>query len=125
MIKIERQTIGEDRRTLSKLHGVDLSGSERPFQTGVTGQRLNEALNINMSLFYLEQVITEINRHSMYISYRNSMMTMCLRDSIGGNCKTRMIANLSCDFDDVFESLSSCRFVIKVALIKNTAIVNC
>ena len=93
MIQIESQKIGEDKRTLSKLHIVDLSGSERPFQTGVTGQRLNEALNINMSLFYLEQVITEINRHSMYISYRNSMMTMCLRDSIGGNCKTRMIVN--------------------------------
>ena len=84
---------GENKRTLSKLHIVDLSCSERPFQTGVNGQRLNEALNINMSLFYLEQVITEINRHSMYISYRNSMMTMCLRDSIGGNCKTRMIVN--------------------------------
>jgi kinesin family protein 6/9 len=124
MIQIESQKIGEDKRTLSKLHIVDLSGSERPFQTGVTGQRLNEALNINMSLFYLEQVITEINRHSMYISYRNSMMTMCLRDSIGGNCKTRMIANLSCDFDDVFESLSTCRFAQRVALIKNTAVVN-
>jgi len=52
------------------------------------------------------------------------MMTMCLRDSIGGNCKTRMIANLSCDFDDVFESLSTCRFAQRVALIKNTAVVN-
>jgi kinesin family protein 6/9 len=49
---------------------------------------------------------------------------MCLRDSIGGNCKTRMIANLSCDFDDVFESLSTCRFAQRVALIKNTAVVN-
>jgi kinesin family protein 6/9 len=52
------------------------------------------------------------------------MMTMCLRDSIGGNCKTRMIANLSSDFDDVFESLSTCRFAQRVALVKNTAVVN-
>ena len=47
------------------------------------------------------------------------MMTMCLRDSIGGNCKTRMIANLSSDFDDIYESLSTCRFAQRVVLIKN------
>ena len=82
---------------------------------------MTEALNINMSLFYLEQVIIEINNKS---SYRNSMMTMCLRDSIGGNCKTRMIANLSSDFDDIYESLSTCRFAQRVALIKNNAVVN-
>jgi kinesin family protein 6/9 len=52
------------------------------------------------------------------------MMTMCLRDSIGGNCKTRMIANLSSDFDDIYESLSTCRFAQRVALIKNNAVVN-
>ena len=52
------------------------------------------------------------------------MMTMCLRDSLGGNCKTRMIANLSADFDDVLESLSTCRFAQRVALVKNTAVVN-
>ena len=52
------------------------------------------------------------------------MMIMCLRDSIGGNCKTRMIANLSSDFDDIYESLSTCRFAQRVALIKNNAVVN-
>ena len=66
----------------------------------------------------------EINNKSSYIPYRNSMMTMCLRDSLGGNCKTRMIANLSADFDDVLESLSTCRFAQRVALVKNTAVVN-
>ena len=85
---------------------------------------MTEALNINVSLFYLEQVIIEINNKSSYIPYRNSMMTMCLRDSLGGNCKTRMIANLSADFEDVLESLSTCRFAQRVALVKNTAVVN-
>ena len=117
MIQIESQKIGEDLKTLSKLHIVDLSGSEKP-------SRMTEALNINVSLFYLEQVIIEINNKSSYIPYRNSMMTMCLRDSLGGNCKTRMIANLSADFDDVLESLSTCRFAQRVALVKNTAVVN-
>ena len=124
MIQIESQKIGEDLKTLSKLHIVDLSGSEKPFKTNLSGIRMTEALNINVSLFYLEQVIIEINNKSSYIPYRNSMMTMCLRDSLGGNCKTRMIANLSADFDDVLESLSTCRFAQRVALVKNTAVVN-
>ena len=124
MIQIESQKIGEDMRTLSKLHIVDLSGSETPSKTNLSGIRMTEALNINVSLFYLEQVIIEINNKSSYIPYRNSMMTMCLRDSLGGNCKTRMIANLSADFDDVLESLSTCRFAQRVALVKNTAVVN-
>ncbi len=124
MIQIESQKIGEDSKTLSKLHIVDLSGSEKPFKTNLSGIRMTEALNINVSLFYLEQVIIEINNKSSYIPYRNSMMTMCLRDSLGGNCKTRMIANLSADFEDVLESLSTCRFAQRVALVKNTAIVN-
>jgi kinesin family protein 6/9 len=124
MIQIESQKIGEDVKTLSKLHIVDLSGSEKPSKSELSGVRMTEALNINISLFYLESVIIEINNKSKYIPYRNSMMTMCLRDSIGGNCKTRMIANLSSDFDDVFESLSTCRFAQRVALVKNTAVVN-
>ena len=124
MIQIESQKIGEDKKILSKLHIVDLSGSEKPTKTELSGIRMTEALNINMSLFYLEQVIIEINNKSSYISYRNSMMTMCLRDSIGGNCKTRMIANLNSDFDDIYESLSTCRFAQRVALIKNNAVVN-
>jgi len=124
MIQIQSQKIGEDLKTLSKLHIVDLSGSEKPSKTPLSGIRMTEALNINVSLFYLEQVIIEINNKSRYIPYRNSMMTMCLRDSLGGNCKTRMIANLSADFDDVLESLSTCRFAQRVALVKNTAVVN-
>ena len=124
MIQIESQKIGEDVKTLSKLHIVDLSGSEKPSKTELSGIRMTEALNINVSLFYLEQVIIEINNKSGYIPYRNSMMTMCLRDSLGGNCKTRMIANLSADFEDVLESLSTCRFAQRVPLVKNTAVVN-
>lgn len=124
MIQIESQKIGEDKKTLSKLHIVDLSGSEAPGKNDYTGIRMTEALNINISLFYLENVIIALNEKAGYIPYRNSMMTMCLRDSIGGNCKTRMIANLSSDFEDVMESLSTCRFAMRVALVKNTAVVN-
>ena len=47
------------------------------------------------------------------------MMTMVLRDSLGGNCKTKMIANISASTDDIYESLSTCRFARNVSLIQN------
>jgi kinesin family protein 6/9 len=85
---------------------------------------MEEALNINLSLHFLEQVIISLNRKEGHIPYRNSMMTMCLRDSLGGNCKTRMIATLSGEFEDVMESMSTCRFAQRVALVKNIAVKN-
>ena len=56
---------------------------------------------------------------SVYVPYRNSMMTMVLRDSLGGNCKTKMIATLSPNTEDLYESLSTCRFARSVSLIQN------
>ncbi|CDW78814.1 UNKNOWN [Stylonychia lemnae] len=99
MIQLECQKNGEDVKTVSKLHLVDLSGSERPSQTGIDGKTLEEAKNINLSLHYLAQVIECLNEkargnHVTHIPYRNSMMTQILRDSLGGNCKTKMIATM-------------------------------
>jgi kinesin family protein 6/9 len=54
-----------------------------------------------------------------HIPYRNSMMTMVLRDSLGGNCKTKMIATVSAEADDIYESLSTCRFAKRVSKIQN------
>jgi kinesin family protein 6/9 len=51
-------------------------------------------------------------------------MTLVLRDSLGGNCKTRMVATVSCEDDDLDESISTCRFAQRVALIKNNVIRN-
>ncbi|KAM6280655.1 kinesin-like protein KIF6 isoform 2-T2 [Porphyrio hochstetteri] len=109
----------------SKLHLVDLAGSERVAKTGVGGHLLTEAKYINLSLHYLEQVIialAETNRS--HIPYRNSMMTSVLRDSLGGNCMTAMIATLSIDKRNIDESISTCRFAQRVALIKNEAVLN-
>jgi kinesin family protein 6/9 len=124
MFQIESQKIGEDVKTLSKLHIVDLSGSEKPYKTELNGARMEEALNINLSLHFLEQVIVSLNKKEGHIPYRNSMMTMCLRDSLGGNCKTRMIATLSAELIDTMESISTSRFAQRVALIQNKAIKN-
>ncbi|KAM3856766.1 kinesin-like protein KIF6 [Vipera latastei] len=109
----------------SKLHLVDLAGSERVGKTGVGGQQLTEAKYINLSLHYLEQVIIALSeKNRSHIPYRNSMMTSVLRDSLGGNCMTTMIATLSIEKRNIDESISTCRFAQRVAVIKNEAVLN-
>ncbi|NWW06286.1 KIF6 protein, partial [Oreocharis arfaki] len=109
----------------SKLHLVDLAGSERVAKTGIGGHLLTEAKYINLSLHYLEQVIIALaEKNRSHIPYRNSMMTSVLRDSLGGNCMTTMIATLAMDRRNIDESISTCRFAQRVALIKNEAVLN-
>uniref|UniRef100_A0A3Q2ZM31 Kinesin family member 6 n=1 Tax=Kryptolebias marmoratus TaxID=37003 RepID=A0A3Q2ZM31_KRYMA len=109
----------------SKLHLVDLAGSDRVSKTGLDGQLLTEAKYINLSLHYLEQVIIALSeKNRSHIPYRNSMLTSVLRDSLGGNCMTTMIATLAVDKRNLDESISTCRFAQRVALIKNEAILN-
>ncbi|NXY64298.1 KIF6 protein, partial [Callaeas wilsoni] len=109
----------------SKLHLVDLAGSERVAKTGIGGHLLTEAKYINLSLHYLEQVIIALaEKNRSHIPYRNSMMTSVLRDSLGGNCMTTMIATLAIDKRNIDESISTCRFAQRVALIKNEAVLN-
>lgn len=78
------------------------NSSERVARTGIGGNLLKEAKFINLSLHYLEQVIVALHEKSLgrrsHIPYRNSMMTSVLRDSLGGNCKTTMIA--TCAVED-------------------------
>ncbi|KAK2878656.1 hypothetical protein Q8A67_019447 [Cirrhinus molitorella] len=117
--------LGSSMVRRSKLHLVDLAGSERVGKTGVGGQILTEAKYINLSLHYLEQVIIALSeKNRSHIPYRNSMMTSVLRDSLGGNCMTTMIATVSVERRNTGESLSTCRFAQRVALIKNDAFLN-
>lgn len=55
----------------------------------------------------------------MHVPYRNSLMTLVLRDSLGGNCRTVMVATVSGEAEHMEESISTCRFAQRVALIKN------
>ena len=123
ILMIEARKPNSDVKTVSRIHLVDLSGSERIGKTGVTGKLQTEALGINSSLSFLELVIICLNKRAMgenvHIPYINSLMTLVLRDSLGGNCKTRMIATVSPDDDDLAESISTCKFAYRVALIKN------
>ncbi|CAM9504246.1 unnamed protein product, partial [Phaeothamnion confervicola] len=107
---------------------VDLAGSERVHKTNSTGKTLKEAKFINVSLFYLEMVIVALHekavRGRQHVPYRNSMMTSVLRDSLGGNCRTIMVATINPEESHTEESISTCRFAQRVSLIKNDAVVN-
>lgn len=123
MIRLESSTPGSDVKKVANINLVDLSGSERIKQTGVEGDLQREAISINVGLHWLERVIVELNRkargENVHIPYRSSLMTTILRDSIGGNCKTRMVATMSARAEDIMESISTCKFAMRVALIKN------
>uniref|UniRef100_A0A4W3I0B9 Kinesin-like protein n=1 Tax=Callorhinchus milii TaxID=7868 RepID=A0A4W3I0B9_CALMI len=124
-IHISSRESGSATICRSKLHLVDLAGSERVTKSGVGGQLLTEAKYINLSLSYLEQVIIALaEKNRTHIPYRNSMMTSVLRDSLGGNCMTTMIATISVEKRNMEESISTCRFAQRVALIKNEAVLN-
>jgi len=78
---------------------VDLAGSERTKQTNAIGDRLKEGCNINKSLSILGNVINSLvevdSGRTRHIHYRDSKLTFLLKDSLGGNSKTRLIANIS------------------------------
>ncbi|GBG27530.1 Kinesin-like protein KIF6 [Hondaea fermentalgiana] len=127
-ISLEMRKAGSDVIRRSKLHLVDLAGSERVHKTSSSGQLLREAKHINSSLHFLEMVIVALHERSsrgrQHIPYRNSMMTNVLRDSLGGNCKTTMVATISLEKSNTEESISTCRFAQRVALVQNDALVN-
>lgn len=123
-VTIESRGVGSDVIRRSKFNLVDLAGSERVYKTQAGGQLLTEAKYINLSLHYLEQVIVALSEKRSHIPYRNSMMTGVLRDSLGGNCKTAMIATISSELRNMDESISTCRFAQRVAMVKNEATIN-
>ncbi|CEL93301.1 unnamed protein product [Vitrella brassicaformis CCMP3155] len=112
----------------SKLHLVDLAGSERVHKMGLGGAMLNEAKYINLSLHFLEQVIVALQDKAKgsrsHIPYRNSMLTSILRDSLGGNCKTNVIANMSVDMSCLEETISTARFAQRCSALSNDVRIN-
>nr|XP_060637755.1 kinesin-like protein KIF15 [Anolis sagrei ordinatus] len=112
----------------SHLNLVDLAGSERQKDTHTEGARLKEAGNINRSLSCLGQVMTALvdvgNGKQRHICYRNSRLTFLLRDSLGGNAKTSIIANVHPGSRCFGETLSTLNFAQRAKLIKNKAVIN-
>jgi hypothetical protein len=116
---------GEEHIRVGKLNLVDLAGSERQGKTLATGDRLKEAANINLSLSALGNVISAlVDGKSQHIPYRDSKLTRILQDSLGGNTKTVMCANVGPADYNYSESLSTLRYANRAKNIKNKPIIN-
>ncbi|XP_071517126.1 kinesin-like protein Klp98A isoform X2 [Panulirus ornatus] len=118
--------------TRSKIHLVDLAGSERADATGATGQRLKEGAHINKSLVTLGSVISALAEQAakatsgknVFIPYRDSVLTWLLKDSLGGNSKTIMIATISPADVNYGETLSTLRYANRAKNIINKPTIN-
>merc|ERR1712242_280422 len=125
---IECAEKGADKQTMfrvGKLNLVDLAGSERQAKTGAVGQRLKEATKINLSLSTLGNVISAlVDGKSTHVPYRNSKLTRLLQDSLGGNSKTLMFANVGPADYNYDETISTLRYASRAKNIKNKAKIN-
>lgn len=122
--------------TVSKIHLVDLAGSERADATGATGVRLKEGGNINKSLVTLGNVISALadlsqdaanhlaKKKQVFVPYRDSVLTWLLKDSLGGNSKTIMIATISPADINYGETLSTLRYANRAKNIINKPTIN-
>ena len=124
--KIISQKTNIPRQKIQKsvFHIIDLAGSERTNKTGTNGERTKEAGAINKSLLNLSIVISNIINNQKQIPYRDSKLTHLLKDSLGGNAKTSIIAAIS-PFDfNKSETISTLIFAQNAKKVKNHAIVN-
>jgi len=121
----------ETTERMARIRLVDLAGSERAKATEATGARLREGSNINKSLTTLGRVIAALadpkqhrpgKRNKDVVPYRDSILTWLLKDSLGGNSKTAMIACIApSDYD---ETLSTLRYADQAKRIRTRAVVN-
>ena len=123
---IDPENRGKKQVKVGKLNLVDLAGSERVNVTGATGKRLEESKSINKSLSTLGNVITALttSKGRTHIPYRDWKLTRILEDSLGGNCKTTMMAMISPSNDAFSESLSTLKFATRAKKIRNKARIN-
>jgi kinesin family protein C2/C3 len=103
-----------NKSTSAKLHLIDLAGSERINRSGVEGDALEESISINSSLHALGNCIEQRAQKRGHVSYRDSKLTLLLKDSLEGNSKTLMFVNLSPLTADASETNSSLMFATKV-----------
>lgn len=122
-----------DSEKVSRISLVDLAGSERATSTGATGARLKEGAEINRSLSTLGRVIAALadlsagkikKKNASMVPYRDSILTWLLKDSLGGNSMTAMIAAISPADINFDETLGTLRYADSAKRIKNHAVVN-
>ncbi|XP_057325623.1 kinesin-like protein KIF14 [Microplitis mediator] len=113
----------------SKINLVDLAGSERLSQTCASGDRLREGVSINKSLLILGKVIASLaentsNRKRGFVPYRESVLTWLLKESLGGNSKTAMLATVSPSSTHLEETLATLRYACQARSIVNRVRIN-
>lgn len=112
----------------SRFHLIDLAGSERQKLTDAAGDRIKEAGMINKSLSALGNVINSLvdisEGRTRHVHYRDSKLTFLLKDSLGGNSKTCIVAAVSPALVYLTETMSTLKFAQRAKLIKNRAVVN-
>ncbi|XP_021510001.1 kinesin-like protein KIF14 [Meriones unguiculatus] len=117
-----------DHRIISRINLIDLAGSERCSSAHTSGERLKEGVSINKSLLTLGKVISALSEQAngkrVFIPYRDSVLTWLLKESLGGNSKTAMIATISPAASNIEETLSTLRYATQARLIVNVAKVN-
>jgi kinesin family protein 3/17 len=115
---------GVPKISVGKLNLVDLAGSERQEKTQAQGERLKESAAINKSLMQLGNVILALVKGEKFIPYRDSKLTTLLKDSLGGNSKTTMLANINPCTQHYEESIGTLRYANRTKMIMNKPIVN-
>ncbi|XP_051717057.1 kinesin-like protein KIF1A isoform X4 [Ctenopharyngodon idella] len=140
IIFTQKRHDGETENTsekVSKISLVDLAGSERADSTGAKGTRLKEGANINKSLTTLGKVISALaevdsapnknkkkKKVESFIPYRDSVLTWLLRENLGGNSRTAMVAALSPADINYDETLSTLRYADRAKQIRCNAVIN-
>uniref|UniRef100_A0A1B6FS76 Kinesin-like protein n=1 Tax=Cuerna arida TaxID=1464854 RepID=A0A1B6FS76_9HEMI len=116
-VKIQTKVSGEVK--ISKLSMIDLAGSERGSATGCVGARFKEGSNINKSLLALGNCINNLADGLRHIPYRDSKLTRLLKDSLGGNCHTVMIANVSPSTSSYEDTYNTLKYATRAKSIKS------
>ncbi|CAK8572440.1 unnamed protein product [Lathyrus sativus] len=113
-VTVVGESLINGQKTRSHLWLVDLAGSERVGKTEAEGERLKESQFINKSLSALGDVISALASKAAHIPYRNSKLTHILQSSLGGDCKTLMLVQVSPSSADLGETLCSLNFATRV-----------
>ncbi|EPR79261.1 Kinesin family protein [Spraguea lophii 42_110] len=109
----------DDNYLVSKINFVDLAGSERIKKSGVIGEKVKEAININQGLLSLGNVINALYHRDNHIPYRSSKITRILRSSLGGNSSTLFIACINPSNDDISETQNTLKYALRTTSISN------
>jgi len=121
-VRLERRDPRSEGVMIGKLSMIDLAGSERASQTNNSGLRFLEGANINRSLLALGNCINALASGSSFVPFRDSKLTRLLKDSLGGSCRTVMIANISPNHLSYEDTLNTLKYANRAKNIRVSAL---